>query len=171
MGKGFTLIELLVVVLIIGILAAVALPQYEKSVEKSRAAEAVQMLRYMNQQKQLYILANGVDAVYKKKNEDLGIELPAGLTCSWTGEEEICCNKDWCYINTGFMWGSICVGNENVIAARMEGDGREAAADNPRNLKYKYTLEYETCEGSANTIVCYGKENWCKLFKGEGNPI
>lgn len=44
MKKGFTLIEILAVVLIMGILTAVALPQYRKSVERSRLAEPLQML-------------------------------------------------------------------------------------------------------------------------------
>ena len=53
---GFTLIELLVVVLIIGILSAVALPQYTKAVEKSRAAEAISVLNALYRQYQLCYL-------------------------------------------------------------------------------------------------------------------
>ena len=57
--QGFTLIELLVAVLIISILAAMALPQYQKTVEKTRANEAVVNLRTLVNAENLYKLEHG----------------------------------------------------------------------------------------------------------------
>ena len=83
---GFTLIELLVVVIIIGILAAIALPQYNKAVFNSRAAKALVHVRAFDQSQADFYLTHGY---YANQWNNLLIKsrssCPAGSTfCQWT---------------------------------------------------------------------------------------
>ncbi|MBR2081403.1 MAG: prepilin-type N-terminal cleavage/methylation domain-containing protein [Elusimicrobiaceae bacterium] len=71
--QAFTLIELLVVVLIIGILAAVALPQYQRAVRKSRAGQILSLVRSLALAQELYYLANNK---YADTFEELDVQIP-----------------------------------------------------------------------------------------------
>ena len=79
--QAFTLIELLVVVFIIGILAAVALPQYQKAVTKSKVSSIMPLFRAIANAEETYYLVNNQ---YTKSYDELAVELPAGATISGT---------------------------------------------------------------------------------------
>jgi len=78
-NKGFTLLELLVVVLIIGILTAVALPQYKLFTAKSRTSAWIPHMKALQHAQEMYYMEHGS---YTNKLENLGITIPCRRTSS-----------------------------------------------------------------------------------------
>ncbi len=72
-SRGFTLIELLVMVLIIGILTAIALPQYQIAVAKSRIVSLMPTVKSIALAQEEYYLANGT---YTQNWDDLTLKVP-----------------------------------------------------------------------------------------------
>ncbi|MBR2081430.1 MAG: prepilin-type N-terminal cleavage/methylation domain-containing protein [Elusimicrobiaceae bacterium] len=82
--EAFTLIELLVVVLIIGILAAVALPQYKMTVIKARVSTVLPILKSMVEAEEIYYLSNGE---YTSDGRELEVEIPTECNIATGGNE------------------------------------------------------------------------------------
>ena len=95
---GFTLIELLVVVLIIGILAGVALPQYQTAVDKVQYGRLIPMTKALKDATEVYYLANGT---YNFTIGAIDIAGPSG--CSFPETDNIVLCKDSWYdiLNVG----------------------------------------------------------------------
>ena len=142
---GFTLIELLVVVLIIGILAGVALPQYERAVLKSRLTQNIIRVKALHAAGQTYYMANGV---YPIDIRDLDIDITAGATAlKKTGISQVPN-----HIGAYFKDGSNCA---------ITGSG--AACDDEKNF---YVVQMHDSQILEAHCITPNAEAVCKSMSG-----
>ena len=78
--RGFTLIELLVVVVIIGVLAAIAIPKFQATKGKANAASLKSDLRNLATAQEAYFYEN---LVYTTSTSALNIQMTSGVTITW----------------------------------------------------------------------------------------
>lgn len=126
-SRGFTLVEILVAVIIIGMLVAAATPIYEKTVEKSRLAEARTTLKKLYESKlrvMEYMEKNTYTAnLFGFENLDFAMTCKAQTADTTSGHIIKCSSADWTYslLPSG-------TGNANMLcAARRKGDNANMA--------------------------------------------
>ena len=164
LSGGFTLIELLVVVLIIGILAAVAVPQYQKAVRKARAAEYAAWVRRIVEAEQEFFMANGR---YTGNIEELNIDYKhkwPTVTINANSTKSSALGELYMWTYSSYLF-RVLVGEK--ITKYGSDSGGYGAQLHARDASKNYPL---TCAEYA----CYGVSpgSYCKELMGvTGEPV
>ena len=159
-SKGFTLIELLVVVLIIGILSAVALPQYQKAVYKARLTEMDIVLNTYKKAISVFSLSDGAAGYLTGENPVvLDFDIPAEkaqetMSCKGRFGWEAFCAPGYCAVAVGSGKDLCSGGNTDWFCIFASNDGGK-------------TWEVESCDFSAASNL--EKRTACQWVKERYN--
>ena len=155
-NKGFTLIELLVVVLIIGILSAIALPQYETAVEKARAAEALVNAKAIADAMQRYVQANPDDEKICYQRQIADVKLQGG---EWENISEFSGDSGSCqaFVTKNFVYA---LTNSKQIDVYRVDNASTVGSNYKSNYIYNFYYDFDEgnrwvdCSGSNDTDTC-----------------
>ncbi len=140
--RGFTLIELLVVVLIIGILASIAVPQYKMAVHKARMRAYLPTIRALAEAEELYYLVNSEYTRGVGNREELDVSFPQECTVNATANWRLNCGNHVTFTIFGDAPTAEGGGNPVGIGILYCYDSSQPCGDN-QNIRVQKLFEHQ----------------------------